>query len=83
MRLFTAIAVTAALVVAGTPAFAGKEGKNAAYAHREASCKAQAAKKFSAIHFIKRRNFVNECMGPAPMAKLHKAPPTTTGQSAK
>ena len=25
----------------------------------QASCKAQAAKKFSAIHFIKRRNFVD------------------------
>ena len=29
---------------------------------REASCKAQAAKKYSAVHFIKRRNFVNQCM---------------------
>jgi hypothetical protein len=28
----------------------------------QASCKAQAAKKYSAIRFIKRRNFVNDCM---------------------
>ena len=28
----------------------------------QASCKAQAAQKFSAIHFIKRRNFVNDCI---------------------
>ena len=27
-----------------------------------ASCKAQAAQKFSAIRFIKRRNFVNDCV---------------------
>ncbi|MEA2981258.1 MAG: hypothetical protein QOF09_3081 [Alphaproteobacteria bacterium] len=32
-------------------------------AQREASCKAQAAKKYSAIHFLKRRDFVNRCMG--------------------
>jgi len=28
----------------------------------QASCKAQAAKKYSAIHFIKRHNFVNDCV---------------------
>jgi hypothetical protein len=28
-----------------------------------ASCKAQAAKKFSAIHFMKRRAFEKRCMG--------------------
>ena len=28
----------------------------------QASCNEQAAKKFSAIHFIKRRNFVNDCI---------------------
>jgi len=28
----------------------------------QASCKAQAAKKYSAIHFIKRHNFVNNCV---------------------
>jgi hypothetical protein len=28
----------------------------------QASCKAQAAKKYSAIHFMKRRTFVNNCV---------------------
>lgn len=42
----------------------------------QASCKAQAAKKYSAIHFIKRRNFVNDCI-----ARHNDAQPkTTTGQ---
>jgi predicted secreted protein len=31
----------------------------------EASCKAQAAKKYSAIHFMKRRDYVKKCMGTA------------------
>ena len=83
MKLFTAIAVTAALIAAGTPAFAAKEGKNAAYAQREASCKAQAAKRFSAIHFMKRHNYVNNCMGISKTAKARKAHPTTTGQATR
>jgi Zn finger protein HypA/HybF involved in hydrogenase expression len=64
-------------------------------AQREAACKEQAAKKVSAIHFLKRRQLVNECMGrtaQAKVAKTHhvkavkiekKAQPTTTGQSVK
>jgi len=64
-----------------------------AMAQQEASCKAQAAKKYSAIHFMKRRAMVNECMGrTAKATKVHQvkaaktqkqAPPTTTGQSEK
>ena len=66
-----------------------------ALAQHAASCKAQATKKFSAIHFLKRRDFVNNCMGrtQAKANKVHhvktvkvhnkKAEPTTTGQSAK
>ena len=66
-----------------------------AVAQHEASCKAQAAKKFSAVHFLKRRAMVNECMGRTAHAtpkKVHqvkatkmqkKAPATTTGQSVK
>jgi len=64
-----------------------------ATAQHEASCKAQAAKKFSAIHFMKRRAMVNECMGrTAKATKVHqvktakvqkKARPATTGQSVK
>ena len=64
-----------------------------AMAQHEASCKAQAAKKFSAIHILKRRAMVNECMGrTAKATKVHqvktakmqkKAQRTTTGQSVR
>ena len=63
--------------------------KRTATAQQEASCKAEAAKKFSAIHFIKRRNFVNNCMARAEAKPLKaaksptasKPAATTTGQS--
>jgi hypothetical protein len=42
---------------------ATKKEHGKAVAQHEASCKAQAAKKYSAIHFLKRRNFVKHCMG--------------------
>lgn len=65
-----------------------------AMAQHEASCKAQAAKKFSAIHFLKRRDFVNNCMGRNTQAKAKavvtnkkiahkKKVPTTTGQAVR
>jgi len=49
----------------------------------EASCKAQAAKKFSAIHFLKRRDFANNCMAQHAKAKPAAAKPSTTGQAPK
>lgn len=54
----------------------------------QASCKAQAAKKYSAIHFMKRRNFANNCVAQhakasAPKASAPKAKSTTTGQAPK
>jgi len=65
--------------------------KRTATTLQEASCKAEAAKKFSAIHFIKRSNFVENCMARAEAKPLKaaKSPtaskpvPTTTGQSNK
>jgi hypothetical protein len=48
----------------------------------QASCKAQAAKKFTAVHFLKRRNFVNNCVAQHANPNLH-AKPTTTGQAPK
>ena len=53
-----------------------------ALAQQEASCKAQAEKKFSAIHFLKRRDFVNSCMGRSAQAKAVKSPASTTGSGA-
>jgi hypothetical protein len=64
----------------GRPGFRRQEGKNDLRAQREASCKAQAAMKFSAIHFIKRSQFVNNCMGATTTAKKDKRTPSTTGQ---
>ena len=49
----------------------------------QASCKAQAAKKFSAIHFLKRRDFANNCMAQHAKAKPAAVKPTTTGQAPK
>ena len=69
----TAIAVTAAILAAGVSAEAASKGKNTATAQREASCKAQAAKKYSAIRFMARSDYVNKCMGQAAMAKGKKA----------
>jgi chlorite dismutase len=44
----------------------------------QASCKAQAAMKYSAIHFMKRRNFVNNCVTQHAKASAPKAKLTTT-----
>jgi len=50
----------------------------------EAASKAQAAKKYSAIHFIKRRNFVNNCVAQHAKASAPKAAkPATTGRAPK
>ncbi len=49
----------------------------------QASCKAQAAKKYSAIHFMKRWNFVNDCVAQHAKASAPKAKSTTTGQAPK
>ena len=49
----------------------------------QASCKAQAAKKYSAIHFMKRRNFVDNCVAQHAKASAPKAKSTTTGQAPK
>jgi hypothetical protein len=40
-------------------------------------------KKFSAIHFIKRRNFVDNCVAQHAKASAPKAKSTTTGQAPK
>jgi hypothetical protein len=92
MKLSTSIAMAAVILAVGiAPASAAKQ-RDAAYAQREASCKAQAAKKYSAVRVLARRDFVNKCMGhssmakatthkqKATMAKKQKMEPSTTGQ---
>ena len=62
--IITTIAAGLLAVSFAASADAATKKQNAkAMAQREASCKAQAAKKYSAIHFMKRRDFVNRCMG--------------------
>ena len=57
--------------------------KQKAPAEVQASCDAQAAKKYSAIHFMKRRNFANNCVSKHAKASAPKAKSTTTGQAPK
>jgi hypothetical protein len=73
MKVSTAIAVAAVIVGLALPAeAASKKDRNAALAQREASCKAQAAQKYSAIRFMARREHVNKCMGQNAQAKAVK-----------
>jgi hypothetical protein len=89
--LMTTIAATVAMAFV-VPANANT-AKHKVSASIQAQCKEQAAKKFSAIHFLKRRDFTNNCMArhanakakPAakPVAEAPAAKPTTTGQAPK
>ena len=64
------ITVAAALLAVSFAASAAAATKTtAAMAQQEAACKAQAAKKFSAIRFLARRDYVNGCMARAANAK--------------
>lgn len=78
------ISVLATALVASFAVSAEAAGnKHKVSADVQASCKAQAAKKFSAIHFMKRRNFVNDCVAQHAKASAPKAKSTTTGQAPK
>jgi hypothetical protein len=79
--LISTMAAIFAMSLAMSAKAATHEGKVSA--NIEASCKAQAAKKYSAIHFIKRRNFANNCIPQHAKASAPKAKPTTTGQGPK
>ena len=80
MKILTALAVAMAVLATGLSAEAATK-KDPAMAQREASCKAEAAKKYSAVHFLKRRDFVNQCMGRTTHAKAAKPKATTTGKA--
>jgi hypothetical protein len=83
------ISTAAAALVVSFAVSAEAAGKQKVSADVQASCKAQAAKKFSAIHFLKRRNFVDSCVAQHANAKAkpatagQTAKPTTTGQAPK
>jgi len=78
------IATLATALVASFAISAEAAGnKQKVSAEVQASCKAQAAKKYSAIHFMKRRNFVDNCVAQHAKASAPKAKSTTTGQAPK
>jgi len=60
--LFTAIVVALVAITVSVRAEAATTKKTNA-TPRETSCKVQAAEKYSALHFLKRRAFVKHCMG--------------------
>jgi hypothetical protein len=73
-----------ALVVSLAVSAEAAGNKQKVSADVQASCKAQAAKKYSAIHFMKRRTFVNNCVAQHAKASAPKtAKPATTGQAPK
>ena len=79
--VISTLAAALAMSFAVTAQAAGN--KQQVSAEVKASCEAQAAKKFSAIHFLKRRDFTNNCMAQHAKAKPAAAKPTTTGQAPK
>ena len=85
MKTVTMLAVAAAVLTIGIAPADAAQKRDTNYVQREASCKAQAAKKFSAIRFLARRDFVNKCMNQTSTAKAMKPKknnePATTGQS--
>ena len=81
-KLLISTLATALVVSFTVSAEAGNKQKVSADV--QASCKAQAAKKYSAIHFVKRHNFVNNCVAQHAKASAPKAAkPATTGQAPK
>ena len=66
MKILTIALSTAFLALSiAAPASAEKIQKKTHASIQERSCKAQAARKYSAVHFLKRREFVKQCMGKA------------------
>ena len=75
--------LASALVASFAVSAEAADNKQKVSADVQASCKAQAAKKYSAIHFMKRRDFVNNCVAQHAKASAPKAKSTTTGQAPK
>jgi hypothetical protein len=77
------VSMLATALVLSFAVSADAAGKQKVSADVQASCKAQAAKKYSAIHFMKRRDFVNNCVAQHAKASAPKTKSTTTGQAPK
>jgi len=64
MKTIITIVSAAVLVLAlGFSADAATNKRTSEMAQQQKSCKAHAAKKYSAVHFLKRRAYVKRCMG--------------------
>jgi BMFP domain-containing protein YqiC len=83
MKKLLISALATALVASFAVSAEAAGNKQKVSADVQASCKAQAAKKYSAIHLMKRRNFVNNCVTQHAKASGPKAKSTTTGQAPK
>jgi hypothetical protein len=79
MKVLTAIAIAVAMLAGGVQVEAA-QNKKSAQAQKQASCEAQAKKRYSAVRFMARRDFVRKCMGTTATAKKAKPKPATTGQ---
>ena len=83
MKKLLVSTLATALVLSFAVSADAATNKQKVSAEVQASCKAQAAKKYSAIHFMKRHNFVNNCVAEHAKASAPKAKSTTTGQAPK
>ena len=95
-RIFTSVIIAASALSFSVTAQAATQ-KHKVSAEVQADCKAQAAKKFSAVHFIKRRTYTNNCIAnhanAKPLAKTKATatqaqpaqdkPTSTSGEKAK
>jgi hypothetical protein len=63
MKTVIAIVSAAVLVLALGFTVDAATKKATETAQQQKSCKAQAAKKYSVVHFLKRRAYVKRCMG--------------------
>jgi hypothetical protein len=74
MKMLTVIATSLAMLATSVSAEAAvKKDRNEVLAQREAACKAQAAKRYSAVRFLARREYVNKCMGQTAKATKPKS----------
>ncbi len=60
--IFTIVAAGLLASSFGMSADAAMKSKHPGMAQHQAECQAQAKKKYSAVHFLKRRAFVKSCM---------------------
>lgn len=63
MKTLITIVSAAFLVSALSFSADAATAKKSVSASQQAACKAEAAKKYTAVHFLKRRAYVKRCMG--------------------